>query len=171
MSYTPPSSSVMQSTRVTCVSHRGHLCRGNCSRPIARTWCLSDRPGYLMAVSSSAWITYSSANRTVTAPERRPGPSEPSSASRMPGIDPEDLQRAHLAAFTSDPAHVIRRVQARLRLRGGACPDAVPLFSDNGAQGYIGCIRELVGQQGYAFDPNSGSSGSFSSAQGALKLL
>ncbi len=52
----------MQSTRVTCVSHRGHLCRENCSRPIARTRCLSSRPGYLMALSSSGWITYGSAN-------------------------------------------------------------------------------------------------------------
>ncbi len=39
------------------------LCvRGNCSRPIARTWCLSARPGYLMALSSSGSITYGSAN-------------------------------------------------------------------------------------------------------------
>ena len=45
-----------------CVSHRVHLCRGNCSRPIARTWCLSARLGYLMALFNSGWITSGSAN-------------------------------------------------------------------------------------------------------------
>ena len=62
LSFTPPSSSGIQSTRVTCVSHRGRLCRRNCSRPIARTWCLSARLGYLMALFSSGWITFGSAN-------------------------------------------------------------------------------------------------------------
>jgi hypothetical protein len=57
-----PSSSGIHSTRVTCVSHRGRLCRGNCSRSIARTWCLSARLGYLMRRFSSGWITYGSAN-------------------------------------------------------------------------------------------------------------
>jgi hypothetical protein len=65
LSCTPPSSSGIHSTRVTCVSHSGHLCRGNCSRPIARTWCLSARLGYLMGRFSSGWISpirYGSAN-------------------------------------------------------------------------------------------------------------
>jgi hypothetical protein len=61
LSCTPPSSSGIHSTRVTCVSQRGLLCRGNCSKPIARTWCLSARLGYLMALFSSGWITYGSA--------------------------------------------------------------------------------------------------------------
>ncbi len=65
LSCTPPSSSGIHSTRVTCVSHpsRGCLCRGNRSRPIARTWCLSARLGYLMGrLSSGWWIPYGSAN-------------------------------------------------------------------------------------------------------------
>ncbi len=62
LSCTPPSSSGIHSTRVTCVSHRGCLCRGNYSRPITSTWCLSARLGYLMGRFSSGWITYGSAN-------------------------------------------------------------------------------------------------------------
>jgi hypothetical protein len=62
LSCTPPSSSGIHSTKVSCVSHRGRLCRGNCSRPIARTWCLSASLGYLMALFSLGWITYGSAN-------------------------------------------------------------------------------------------------------------
>jgi hypothetical protein len=49
--------------------HKGHMrvsswpfVRGNRSRPIARTWCLSARLGYLMGRFSSGWITYGSAN-------------------------------------------------------------------------------------------------------------
>ena len=59
---TPPFSSGIESTRVTCVSLRGPSCQGNCSRPIARTWSLSARLGYLMALFSSGWITFGSAN-------------------------------------------------------------------------------------------------------------
>jgi hypothetical protein len=59
---TPPFSLGIHSTRVTCVSHCCPLCRGNCSRPIARTWSLSARLGCLMALFSSGWITYGSAN-------------------------------------------------------------------------------------------------------------
>ncbi len=62
LSCTPPSSSGIHSTRVTRVSHHGRLCRGNRSRPIARTWCLSARLGYLMGRFSSGWKTYGSAN-------------------------------------------------------------------------------------------------------------
>ena len=58
----PPFSSGIHSTRVTCVSHSGPLCRGNCSTPIARTWSLSASLGYLMALFSSEWITFGSAN-------------------------------------------------------------------------------------------------------------
>ena len=36
----PPSWSDIHNTRVICVSHRCHLCLRNCSRPIARIWCL-----------------------------------------------------------------------------------------------------------------------------------
>ncbi len=59
---TPPFSSGIHSTRITCVSHRDPLCRGNCSRLIARTSSLSALLGYLMALFSSGWITYGSAN-------------------------------------------------------------------------------------------------------------
>ncbi len=47
--------------------HKGHMRvsswpLGNCSRPIARTCCLSARLGYLMGRFSPGWITYGSAN-------------------------------------------------------------------------------------------------------------
>jgi hypothetical protein len=48
--------------RVICVFPRGHLCRGNCSGPIARTMCLSTRLGSLVALFSSRWITFGFAN-------------------------------------------------------------------------------------------------------------
>ena len=62
LSCTPPSWSGIHNTLGKCVSHRVLLCRGNCSSPIARTWCLSARLGYLMALFSSEWITSGSAN-------------------------------------------------------------------------------------------------------------
>ena len=40
----------MHNTRVECVSHRGHDVNCSSLRPIARTWCLSVRLGYLMVL-------------------------------------------------------------------------------------------------------------------------
>ena len=62
LSCTPPPSSGIHSTRVTCVSHRGRLCRGKLQQTNHQDMVFIHRLGYLMALFSSGWITYGSAN-------------------------------------------------------------------------------------------------------------